>query len=100
MSLKPKQRIQTTLRLPAQLYEQAKSVVERNLSQAQNLNDLIVTALGSYVKMIQRRQIDAAFAGMTGDDAYQKEAQRITDEFAASDWEALELAEKEAHAAR
>jgi hypothetical protein len=41
----------------------------------------------------QRAAIDAAFAAMAEDDAYQTEAQAITAAFAQADWDALRLAE-------
>lgn len=40
--------------------------------------------------------IDAAFEAMGNDQEYQREALRITEEFAVADWEALRLGEPDA----
>lgn len=84
----------TTVRLPLAVYDQAKCVVEnenRETGATLSLNDLIVVAIKSYLKMIERRQIDAAFAAMAEDADYQKEATLLSEEFEFSDWEALRL---------
>ena len=88
----------TTLRLPGPVYDQLKSVVEKEKAGAGNIvsfNDAIVSAIKSYLKMYHRRRIDAAFAGMAEDIDYQKEAALLAEDFAYSDWEALEIAEKD-----
>src|SRR5712692_4246208 len=89
-------KVQTTLRLPGPLYTQAKSLVEKGACAAETLNDFFVTAVRAYVRLLERRRIDAAFRGMAEDTAYQREAQLIAEEIEASDWEALETAEREA----
>lgn len=87
----------TTVRLPVPMYDQIRCVVEKERKGASgasmSLNDLIVAAIAAYLKMYKRRQIDAAFAGMAEDADYQKEAKLLTEEFEASDWEALRLEE-------
>lgn len=91
----------TTVRLPARIYDQARCVVDREKEKkgatgtSLSLNDLIVTAITAYLKMYRRKQIDAAFAGMAEDADYQKEAKLLAEEFEASDWEALQLEEKD-----
>ncbi|MGH9795119.1 MAG: hypothetical protein ACRD5G_10120 [Candidatus Acidiferrales bacterium] len=45
--------------------------------------------------MTDRASIDAAFAAMADDPAYLAEAETICEEFAAADWEALQIAEAE-----
>lgn len=90
----------TTVRMPQRLYAQALSVIEKEKSagksrRAISLNDLIVSAVAAYLKAHQRRRIDAAFAGMARDVAYQREAKRLIEEFEPSDWEALRLGEEE-----
>lgn len=89
----------TTVRLPAGLYDQAKSVVDTEKKTASgaspSLNDLIVAAVTAYLKIYRRKQIDAAFAAMATDAAYRKEAKLLADEFEVSDWEALRLEEKD-----
>jgi hypothetical protein len=87
----------TTIRLPRPVYDQAKCVVntESGGRGRISLNDLIVMAITSYLKMYKRKQIDAAFSGMAEDADYQKEAKLLAEEFEYSDWEALELGEKD-----
>jgi hypothetical protein len=88
----------TTVRLPAKIYEQAKSLVEHQAKGAAapylSLNDFIVTAVSAYLRLCKRKQIDAAFAGMAEDADYLKEAKLMAEEFEVSDWEALRLEEK------
>jgi hypothetical protein len=48
------------------------------------------------VKALERREIDSKFSAMAGDAAYQKEARLICEEFSQSNWEALQMHEKEA----
>ncbi len=83
----------TTVRLPRALYDQAKGAIRAEGARVASLNDLIVTALKAYLQMLDRRRIDAAFAGMAEDADYQKEAQLLAEEFVYSDWEALGLEE-------
>jgi hypothetical protein len=84
----------TTVRLPRRVYEEAKRVVNKESDGARrvSLNDLMVAALTSYLKVYKRRQIDAAFAGMAKDANYQKEAELLAEGFQYSDWEAIKLA--------
>lgn len=88
--------VQTTIRLPRPLYQQAKVVVEDRNSPIQSFNDLLVAAITAYLKMLKRKRIDQAFCGIAEDTDYQKEALLIAEEFAESDWEALEITEKDA----
>ena len=85
----------TTVRLPRPIYDQAKQFVdsEKNGGASLSLNDFFVSAIQTYIKLHQRRQIDAAFAGMAEDADYQKEAGLLEVEFEASDWDALRLGE-------
>jgi hypothetical protein len=85
----------TTVRLPRPLYDQAKQFVDREKNNAAplSLNDFFVTAIQAYIKLHQRRQIDAAFAGMAEDADYLKAASLLEVEFEISDWDALRLGE-------
>ena|ERR1043166_3877632 len=88
----------TTVRLPRPVYEQAKCVVDKERGgsgMAISLNELFVTAITAYLRLYKRRQIDAAFAGMSENADYQKEAKLLTEEFEHSDWEALLLEESD-----
>jgi Arc/MetJ-type ribon-helix-helix transcriptional regulator len=87
--------LQTTLRLPKQLYERIKSHVQRD--QTVSVNEFIVNALAAYLRAVERKTIDDAFLGMADadDKQYQREALTIAEQFAASDAEALELSERD-----
>ncbi len=85
--------LQTTLRLPKQLYDRIKSQVQRD--QAVSVNEFIVNALTAYLRAAERKTIDDAFRGMADDKQYQREALSIAEQFASSDAEALELSERD-----
>jgi hypothetical protein len=57
------------------------------------LNDLLVDSLRERLKQLRRAGIDAEFAGMKNDEAYQRESSVLAEQFATSEWEALRLAE-------
>ncbi len=90
---KTTRKVQTTLRLPRQLYERARLFVEKGSTAS--VNDLIVKALTAYVKAMERRAIDDAFRPMASDKRYQREALRIAKQFSASDSETIEIAERD-----
>jgi hypothetical protein len=84
----------TTVRLPVPVYDQAKNYVTNAAGTSTiSLNDFFVCAIQAYLKLQKRRAIDAAFAKMSEDADYQKEAQLLSEEFESSDWEALGLSE-------
>ena len=86
----------TTIRIPGQLYDQAKQLIVNEKAahaKAISLNDFFVTAIQSYVKLHERRATDAAFAAMADDASFQQVASLLTNEFEAGDWEALRLGE-------
>jgi hypothetical protein len=84
----------TTVRLPRPLYDQAKQLVDlEKKNTSLSLNDFFVTAIQAYIKLQQRRQIDAAFASMAEDADYQNSASFLQVEFETSDWDALRLGE-------
>lgn len=86
----------TTVRLPVRVYDQVKCVVDKESGATKfSLNDLIVTAITAYLKMYKRKQIDAAYAGMSEDADYQKQAKLLAEDFEHSDWEALVLGEED-----
>jgi hypothetical protein len=89
----------TTVRIPRLVYDQAKLVVDKEKGRAagatHSLNDLIVSALKAYLKTYQRKEIDAAFSRMAEDADYQKDATLLAEEFQHSDWEALEIEERD-----
>src|SRR5580700_52607 len=89
MSLAARKQYQnTTVRLPRQVYERAKTVVIR--SQASSFNEFVVQAIEEKVRRLTEAEIDAAFAQMGLDSDYQRTSIALASEFAKSDWEALE----------
>jgi hypothetical protein len=89
------EKVRKTVRLPRPLYNEAESWIERRIVPAESFNDFLVAALLAYVKLLKRKQTDAAFAGMAEDTDYQRDARLIAEEFSQSDWEAFASAEKE-----
>lgn len=83
--------VRTTLALPADLLETVDRAVRAG--KARSRNELVATALRHELTALQRAAIDAAFAEMAHDPAYQAEANEIATEFAAADWEAWRLGE-------
>jgi hypothetical protein len=91
---KPAQRgskkIRTTITLPKPVYEEARSLINSEAAPAESMNGFLEAAVTAYLKHFKRRQIDAEFAGMATDPAYQQEAESISEEFSESDQEAFE----------
>jgi hypothetical protein len=96
MPTSAKKRVRTTVRVPQPLYDQAKHFVQKKGTAAENINDFFVTAIGAYVEMLRRQQIDADFAGMANDAQYQSISKQLNREFAVSDWEAFAAAARKA----
>lgn len=93
MSLAARKQYQnTTVRLPRQVYERAKTVVIR--SQASSFNEFVVQAIEEKVRRLTEAEIDAAFAHMAHDADYQHTSIALASEFAKSDWEAFESGAK------
>jgi len=84
-----------TVRLPGHLHEQARAVVRAGATEANSLNDLLVESLTEKLRQLRRAEIDAQFAEMKHDTHHHREAQTIANEFAQSDWQTLESAERE-----
>jgi hypothetical protein len=85
--------VQTTLRLPRQLYEKAKLFVQNGSKNS--VNDLIVNALAAYIRALERKAIDDAFRPMATDKRYRREALRLAEQFSGSDAETIELGERD-----
>jgi hypothetical protein len=86
-------KVQTTLRLPRQLYERAKLFVATGSKGS--VNDLMVNALTAYIRAMERKALDDAFRPMATDKGYQREALRLAKQFSASDAETIELGERD-----
>lgn len=80
----------TTVRLPKQVYERAKTAIVR--SQASSFNEFVVQAIEEKVRRLTEAEIDAAFARMADDPDYQRDSIALARAFERSDWEALEPA--------
>ena len=91
---KPAQRgskkIRTTVTLPKPVYDEARSLINSDAAPAESMNGFVEAAVTAYLKHFKRREIDAQFATMATDPAYQREAASISEEFSQSDWEAFE----------
>jgi len=85
--------VRTTLALPADLLEAIDQAVQAG--KARNRNELVAAALRHELAALQRAAIDAAFAEMAQDPAYEAEALEIATTFAATDWEAWRLHQDE-----
>lgn len=78
----------TTVRMPRQVYERAKTAIRR--SQAASFNEFVVQAIEEKVRRLSEAEIDAAFAHMADDPGYLRDSIGLAREFEKSDWEALE----------
>src|SRR5205807_6760564 len=74
-----REKVRTTVRLPRPLYDEVRQFVERDLNSAETINDFFVAAILAYVKLLRRKRIDAAYARMSEDADYQKEAKLIAE---------------------
>jgi Arc/MetJ-type ribon-helix-helix transcriptional regulator len=90
----------TTVRLPKDLYEQARTAV-RDTGVASSINDFLVAAVAEKLQLLREQEIDAAFAEMARDPEYQKSAIEMAKSFERSDWEAYQVSEaaQDAHRA-
>lgn len=86
--------IRTTVSLPPDLLDAAHRAVQAG--RARSTNDRVVRALRRELADQARSEIDAAFAAMAADRAYQAEAERVTAEFTRGDWEAFQRGESPA----
>src|SRR5260370_21698438 len=78
----------TTVRLPRQVYERAKTVVVQ--SQASSFNEFVIQAIEEKVRRLTEAEIDEAFAQMAHDSDYQRSSIALANQFEKSDWEAFE----------
>jgi Arc/MetJ-type ribon-helix-helix transcriptional regulator len=82
------ERVRTSLDLPQGLRERIRQAVHQGVAKSQNA--LIVQAVEEYLAQLERDWIDAQFAEMEYDEDYQALNRQIEEEFARSDWEALQ----------
>jgi metal-responsive CopG/Arc/MetJ family transcriptional regulator len=85
--------IRTTLTLPVELLEATDRAISEG--KAKSRNEFVARAIRNELAVQKRAEIDAAFAEMGNDAEYQAEVEIINQEFAQSDWEALQLGESQ-----
>lgn len=79
----------TTVALPAELLDATDRAVRRGFARSRA--EMLTRALRRELAAQRRTVIDAAFEAMASDPEYQRDAVRISEEFRAADWEALQL---------
>ena len=89
----------TTIRLPKDLYEQARTAV-KEAGAASSMNDFLVAAVEEKLQQLREEEIDAAFAEMAHDPEYQNSAIEMVKSFERSDWEAYQVSEAAQNAHR
>lgn len=85
--------VRTTLALPEELLRDVDQAVWEG--KAKSRNELVAVALLHEMATLERAAIDAEFAEMAEDRAYQEEARKIAQEFARADWGAFRIAEQD-----
>lgn len=81
----------TTIRIPKDLYEEARTAV-KEAGAASSINDFLVEAVEEKLRVLREQEIDKAFAEMGADKEYQQQAVALTRSFEKSDWEAYKSA--------
>jgi metal-responsive CopG/Arc/MetJ family transcriptional regulator len=84
-------KVRTTFALPSDLLEAVDAVVQAG--QTASRSEFLALALRNQLAAYRRSAIDAAFAEMASDSAYQGESQETAELFAATDWEAFQFAD-------
>lgn len=84
--------VRTTVALPEPLLEAVDQAVQDG--KVKSRNELIANALRRELAAMERLDIDSAFDQMAKDQDYHKEAQKLSAEFADSDWEAFQQSER------
>ncbi|HXZ11346.1 MAG TPA: hypothetical protein VEG64_03050 [Candidatus Sulfotelmatobacter sp.] len=89
------EKVRTTVTLPREVYDEVRSLIEEKATPSRSVTAFLATAIAAYLKLLKRKRIDAEFASMAADAAYQKQARLLSQEFSSSDWEAFAQAEKD-----
>ncbi|MGD9894674.1 MAG: ribbon-helix-helix domain-containing protein [Dehalococcoidia bacterium] len=84
--------VRTTLTLPADLLTAVDDAVREG--RARSRGELISAAVRHELAIHERIAIDEAFAAMSSDETYLREAEELTQESAYSGWEALRVGER------
>jgi metal-responsive CopG/Arc/MetJ family transcriptional regulator len=88
----PARKVRMTITLSADLLEAVDTIVRAGVAESRNA--FLERAIRRQLAATRRAAIDAEFAHMANDPAYQEEALQVAEEFAAADWEALQAAER------
>lgn len=83
----PYKSVRTTVTLPANLLEWSQKFVDKG--SAPNVNALIVRVLERFLIELERQEVDQQLVAMADDFRFQELGVAIAEEFADSDWEAL-----------
>ena len=78
-----------TVTLPKALLAAIDAAVQAGAVRSRNA--FVIEAVCQALVAIENAEIDAAFAAMAVEDAYQCEARQIAAEFESASWEALQL---------
>ena len=89
-AVKNKKTIQ--LRMSAALYSRAQHVVEEE-DEISSFNDFAVRAIKEELRRREEARIDAAFARMGRNEKYLRTTEKLSGDFAESDWETLRISE-------
>lgn len=90
-TLERHERVRTTITLPSDLLERSQRFIDDGT--APNRTVLIETALEHLLNELERGEIDRQFAVLADDESYADMNKAMAEEFAESDWEALDLSE-------
>ena len=90
----PARKVRMTIALSEDLLEAMDSIVRAGVAESRNA--FLERAIRRQLSATRRSGIDAEFAQMANDPAYQEEALQVAEEFASADWEALQAAERTA----
>lgn len=87
----PAAKVRTTVTIPAELIAAVDAAVREGLTKSRN--EFFAAAIRNQLARKRRQQIDAAFAGMADDPAFQSEAVELSEDFDGASWEAFRIAE-------
>ena len=79
--------VRTTVTIPVDLIDRSQRFVEAGKIPSRNA--LIIAALEDFLDELERQEIDRQFELMADDADYQALNEKVAEEFADSDWQAL-----------
>jgi metal-responsive CopG/Arc/MetJ family transcriptional regulator len=94
IALNQTETVRTTVTIPTTLIQRSQHFLDQGV--VPNRNTLVVVALERFLAELERQEIDRQFATLVDDGDYQAMNEQLAGSFEASDWEALQLAEKSA----